>query len=291
MAIDAGLEPVQAVRMATLNAAEAFGLDDRGAIAPGRRADLVGTSSLEDFHAELVFSGGQRVAQDGEAVGAWPEPAVDESAVRGSVHVDLEALAFRVPVEGEHLRVIGIVPDQLYTKELIVIPKTANGEVVADVENDVLKLAVVERHRGTGNVGLGFVNGLGLKRGAIAGSVGHDCHNVTVAGVDDASMHRAVRAIKELGGGLVAVDGESVLASIALPIAGLMSTHPVEAVEAEMGALLEAAEALGSSLHDPFMQLGFLALEVIPQLKLTDKGLVDVDKFDFVSLWYEGEAS
>ncbi len=288
LAIDHGLDPIQAVRMATLNAAEAFGLDDRGAIAPGRRADLVITPSLEEFRAERVFSGGRLVAQDGKPIGAWPEPEVDERAVRGSIHVDVDALSFRVPAEGEHIRVIGIVPDQLFTKELVVVAKVVKREVVADVERDVLKLAVVERHRGTGNVGLGFVKGLGLKRGAIAGSVGHDCHNLTVAGVDDTSMRTAVRAVKELGGGLVAVDGETVLGSIALPIGGLMSKHPVEAVHAEMEALLEAAETLGSPLGDPFMQLGFLALEVIPKLKLTDKGLVDVDKFDFVPLWYEG---
>ena len=289
LAIDDGLDPIQAVRMATLNAAEAFGLEDRGAIAPGRRADLVVTPSLEALRAEMVFSGGQLVAEDGEAVGAWPEPEVDESAVRGSIHVDLDTLSFRVPVEDGHIRVIGIVPDQLYTEELVMVAKTEDGEAVADVENDVLKLAVVERHRGTGNVGLGFVKGLGLKQGAIAGSVGHDCHNLTVAGVDDVSMQTAVRAVKELGGGLVAAVDDNVLGSIALPIAGLMSKHPVKAVHAEMEALLDAAERLGSPLGDPFMHLGFLALEVIPKLKLTDKGLVDVDKFDFVPLWYEGE--
>jgi adenine deaminase len=136
---------------------------------------------------------------------------------------------------------------------------------------------------------LGFVKGLGLKQGAIAGSVGHDCHNLTVAGVDDVSMQTAVRAVKELGGGLVAAVDDNVLGSIALPIAGLMSKHPVKAVHAEMEELLDAAERLGSPLGDPFMHLGFLALEVIPKLKLTDKGLVDVDKFDFVPLWYEGE--
>jgi adenine deaminase len=211
--------------------------------------------------------------------------------VRGSVHVDLDAVSFRVPVEGEHMRVIELVPNQLVTNELVVVPKTSKGEVVSDVEQDVLKLAVVERHRGTGNVGLGFVKGLGLKRGAIAGSVGHDCHNLTVAGVDDDSMRTAVRAVKELGGGLVAAIDDAVIGSIALPIAGLMSKHPVEAVHEEMQALLGAARRLGSTLHDPFMHLGFLALEVIPKLKLTDRGLVDVDKFEIVPLWYTGTSS
>ncbi|MGC9358728.1 MAG: adenine deaminase C-terminal domain-containing protein, partial [Anaerolineae bacterium] len=165
--------------------------------------------------------------------------------------------------------------------------RVEGGAVVADVERDLLKMAVVERHQGTGNVGLGFVKGLGLKRGAIAGSVGHDCHNITVAGTDDVSMRHAVEAVKDLGGGLVAVADGRVLGSVPLPIGGLMSDRPVEEVREQMQLLLDAASELGSSLGDPFMQLGFLALEVIPKLKLTDKGLVDVDKFDFVPLWVE----
>jgi adenine deaminase len=207
--------------------------------------------------------------------------------VRGSVNVDLDALSFRIPVEGERVRVIGVIPDQIVTEERILEPRVEDGEALAETERDLLKLAVVERHRGTGNVGLGFVQGLGLKRGAIAGSVGHDAHNVTVAGANDDDMRAAVRAVKELGGALVAVlDGE-VLGSVPLPIGGLMSDRPIEGVRAQMEALLEAARELGCPLHDPFMQLGFLALEVIPKLKLTDQGLVDVEAFDFVPLWVD----
>ncbi|MBN1261187.1 MAG: adenine deaminase [Anaerolineae bacterium] len=286
-AIAAGLDPIMAVRMATLNGAEAFGLHDRGAIGPGRRADLVAIPSLADFRAVKVFAAGRLVAEEGQIVGDWPAPQVDEHAVRGSIHVDMEALSFRIPAGGTHLRAIGVIPDQLYTEERIMEARIVAGEAAVDLERDLLKLAVIERHRGTGNVGLGFVQGLGLQRGAIAGSVGHDCHNLTVAGADEVSMRRAVRAVKELGGGLVAVIGDRVVGRVPLPIAGLMSDQPVDVVSRQMDALLEATRALGSPLHDPFMHLGFLALEVIPKLKLTDQGLVDVDQFDFVPLWVE----
>ncbi len=287
LAIAHGLPPITAVQMATLNAAEAFGLKDRGAIAPGRRADLVVTASLESFRAEIVFSGGRIVARDGEPFGAWAEPQVDDHAVRDTVHLDLSRLSFRIPAEGRKVRVIELIPDQVITGERVMEAKIVEGEAVADPDRDLLKLAVIERHRGTGNVGLGFIHGLGLKRGAIAGSVGHDCHNITVAGADDRSMRTAVEAVKRMGGGLVAAEGEEVLAEVPLPIAGLMSDAPLTEVEAQMEALLQAVRELGSPLHDPMMQLGFLALEVIPKLKLTDQGLVDVDKFDFVPLWVE----
>jgi adenine deaminase len=287
LAVAAGLDPVTAVQMATLNAAEAFGLRDRGAVAPGRRADLVVVPDLHDFRAAQVLAGGRLVAQAGAPVGAWPLPTPDDTAVRGSVHVDLAALSFRIPAQGRRLRVVGLIPDQVATGHLVLDATLVDGEAVADVGRDLLKLAVVERHHGTGRVGLGFVQGLGLQRGAIAGSVGHDAHNLTVAGADDASMLTAVRAVQELGGGLVAALGDAVLGSVPLPIAGLMSDQPVEVVRQQMDTLLHAARALGSPLHDPFMQLGFLALEVIPQLKLTDRGLVDVEQFDFVPLWVE----
>ncbi len=290
LAIAAGLDPVIAVQMATLNAAEAFGLRDRGAIAPGRRADLVVTPSLEAFAATRVFSGGRLVAEDGGPVGNWPAPEISaelESAVLGSIHVEPAALDFRIPAEGTRLRVIGVIPDQLVTEDRILAARIENGEAVIDLERDLLKMATIERHQETGNVGLGFVQGMGLQRGAIAGSVGHDCHNITVCGTDEAEMRAAVAAVKTLGGGLVAVLEGEVIGQVALPIAGLMSDQPVERVREEMDALLEAVARLGSPLHDPLMQLGFLALEVIPKLKLTDLGLVDVDKFDFVPLWVE----
>jgi len=285
LAIAAGLPPITALQMATLNAAEAFGLKDRGAIGPGRRADLVVTPSLTDFRAVNVFAGGKLVAENGVPAGKWALPQADESRVRGSIHVDIEALSLHISAEGTRVRAIGIIPDQLVTDERVMDAHIVAGEVISDVSRDLLKLAVIERHNHTGKIGLGFVHGLGLKRGAIAGSVGHDCHNVTVAGVSDAEMLAAICAVKDLGGGLVAVlDGE-VIASVPLPVAGLMSDQPLEVVRAQMDALLDHVKELGSPHHDPFMHLGFLALEVIPKLKLTDQGLVDVEKFDFVSLW------
>lgn len=285
LAIAAGLPPITALRMATLNAAETFGLTDRGAIGPGRRADLVVTPSLTDFRAIKVFAAGKLVAENGVPVGKWPLPQADESRVRGSIHVDVEALSFRIPAEGTRIRAIGVIADQIVTDERIMDVTIVNSEAIPDVARDLVKMATIERHNHTGKVGLGFVHGLGLKRGAIAGSVGHDCHNVTVAGVSDAEMRAAVRAVKDLGGGLVAVLNGEVIASVPLPIGGLMSDLPVEVVRAQMDTLLERVKELGSPHHDPFMHLGFLALEVIPKLKLTDQGLVDVEKFDFVDLW------
>jgi adenine deaminase len=287
LAVSEGLEPITAIQVATLNAAEWFRLRDRGAIAPGRRADLVVFSNLKDFYAEIVFAGGTLVAQDGVLAGGWPVPAAGDASVRDTVHVDWDRLSLAIPAQGQRVRVIGVIPDQVVTEHLVEPAKVVDGLAVADLERDLLKMAVIERHRWTGNVGLGFVQGMGLKRGAIAGSVGHDAHNLTVAGCDDVSMMTAACAVGDLGGGLVAAAGEEVLASVPLPIAGLMSDQPVEAVRQQMDELVEVARDLGSSLHDPFMTLGFLALEVIPALKLTDQGLVDVDKFDFVSLWVE----
>jgi len=292
LAIAEGLDPITAFRMATLNAAEWFRLYDRGAIAPGRRADLVVFSDLKDFRAEMVFAGGLLVARAGEPVGAWPRPQADESAVRSTVHVDWDRVSLTIAApdpaaSSATARVIGVVPDQVITEHLVEDVPVRAGEAVADPARDLLKIAVIERHRGTGNVGLGFVRGLGLKRGALAGSVGHDAHNLIVVGCDDTSMLTAAHAVADMGGGLVAAAGEEVLASVPLPIAGLMSDQPVETVRRQMDRLVGAATSLGSSLHDPFMSLGFLALEVIPALKLTDQGLVDVERFDFVPLFVE----
>jgi len=280
-----GLEPVTAIRMATLNTAERFRLWDRGAVAPGYRADLVVFSGFEDFRITRVYAGGKLVAVDGRIL---PEAVVaPQVSIGGAMHVRMDALDFRIPAQGRQVRVIGVIPGQIVTAHLVEEAKVVDGEAVADVERDILKLAVVERHKGTGNVGLGFIKGIGLKQGALASSVGHDSHNITVVGTNDADMRAAVEEVVQLGGGLVAVAEGEVRGEVPLPIAGLMSDRPLEEVRAEMDALLEAAHELGSPLHDPFMVLGFMALPVIPALKLTDKGLVDVEQFQFVDLFVE----
>lgn len=291
IAVKEGLDPVTAIRLATINGAEAFGLGDRGAIAPGRRADLVVTPSLERFRASQVLSGGKFVARDGHPTGDWPQPVVNIPSVRDTIHIETDTVSLRIPASGKQagarIRVIEIIPDQLVTDERIMTAAISNGEATADPPRDLLKLAVVERHQRSGRVGLGFLRGLGLQRGAIAGSVGHDCHNIIVAGTNDPDMISAIRAIRASGGGYVAVLDGKILARVPLPVAGLISDQSIEIVSSQMDDLLRGVARLGSSFHDPFKYLSFMALEVIPRLKLTDRGLVDVEKFDFVPLWID----
>ena len=285
MLIAEGVHPVRAIGLATLNPAEYFGLHDRGAVAPGRRADLVVVPSLEELHVEGVFSGGKLVAAGGKAL--WPRATGSPSPPAPSMAVPDDALDFSIPRRAGRVRVIRAIPDQIATDGAQVAPTTAGGEVVADTRRDLLKIAVVERHTGSGRVGLGLVTGIGLRRGAIAGTVAHDHHNIVVVGADDDSMRSAVRAVAGLRGGLAAADGDRILASLPLPVGGLMSEAPIREIRASFDGVVEAAGALGSPLHDPFMAMSFLALEVIPALKITDLGLVDVEAFELVDLWVE----
>lgn len=282
-AIAKGLPPMTAFRMATLNPAEYFRLHDRGAIAPGRQADLMVFSDLNRPVAELVFRGGKLVAQDGVVL-PWERP-MRRSILRSSMNVDWSKVDLSIPVSGREVRIIGLVPDQLITEAIVEETPQWAGRVVADPDRDILKMSVIERHLATGNVGKGLVRGLGLKRGAIASTVAHDHHNIVVIGTDDQSMLAAAHAVAETRGGMAATDGDSVLAQLPLPIAGLMSDQPIETVRDQMDQMLHAAHQLGSTLHDPFMAMSFLALPVIPALKLTDHGLVDVDHFQLVSLF------
>ena len=290
LAIAHGLDPVTAIRMATLNTAEWFRLYDRGAIAPGKRADLVVFGDLMDIRPEFVFSAGQLVAQDGGLVGDWPTPLVDESAVRDTVRVNWDAInehTFKIPAQGPKARVIGVLEGQLVTQHLIEPISRDNGHAAADPERDILKMAVIERYKDTGNVGLGFIHGMGLQAGALAASVAHDHHNIVVIGADDKSMLTAARAVGEMGGGFVVSNEDRVIAALPLPIGGIMSDRPIDAVREEMDTLLINSAALGSEMHDPFMVMGFMALEVIPALKLTDQGLVDVEQFKLVPLFLD----
>jgi adenine deaminase len=280
--IAAGLDPVDAIGLCTLNPCAHYGLHDRGAVAPGRRADLVVTSDLETLPIEEVWVQGRRVAREG-MVESWPRPRATPPPP--SMKVAPDEAAFRIPASGDRVRVIGVVEDQIVTRSLEEAPLVRDGVVVADPTRDLLKIAVLERHRGTGRVGLGLVKGIGLKAGAIAGTVAHDHHNLVVVGADDHSMATAASAVAGLGGGLAVVRDGSVLATLALRVGGLMSEDPIETVREGLDGVVGAARTLGSELHDPFMAMSFLALEVIPSLKITDQGLVDVDRFRPVPLF------
>lgn len=213
------------------------------------------------------------------------KPPLRKIDLRSSMNAYPDGLDFSIPAQGERIRVIGGRADQVVTDHLVEDARIVEGEAVVDLDRDILKMAVVERHRASGQIGKGFIHGFGLKRGAIAGSVAHDHHNLVIIGADDDSMRAAARAVIEMGGGLVAHDGEQVLATLALPVAGLMSEEPLAEVRRQYDALIAAAQSMGSGMYDPFMAMSFMALEVIPSLKLTDVGLVDVEKFELVDLF------
>jgi adenine deaminase len=281
-AVALGLDPVIAIRLASWSCARHYGFTDRGAVAPGFRADLLTFERLDDFRPDLVVLGGRRVAQGGRLLEEIPGAPMEEGPGFRIDGFDRSRLRVAAP-EHALLRVIEVRAGSLATGASLEPARIVDGAAVADVSRDLLKLAVVERHMGTGNVGVAFARGFGLKRGAIASSVAHDSHNVVVVGVDDASMETAVRRVAAIGGGVVVADGAEALAEVALPVAGLMSNAPMVDVDAAERRANEAAHALGGTMDHPFMTLAFLALPVIPELKLTDKGLVDVAKFDFVS--------
>ncbi|MGD8241571.1 MAG: adenine deaminase [Desulfobacterales bacterium] len=283
MAIDMGLDPVTAVRIATLNPARYFNLPAHGAIAPGKRADLVILDALETVAVHQVYSRGRLAAEAGGVAPdlVWPPQA----AAPPSMHIDPQTIDLSLKAEGERVRVIEIVPEQIVTTAGLARTAVRDGLAVADPDRDLLKIAVIERHQGTGRAGIGFVRGMGLVRGALASSVAHDAHNIVVVGADDRDMQAAVSQVAAMGGGLVAVCAGEVLAHLALPIAGLMSPQPISAIDAQLTTLLAAAHQMGATLPDPFMTLSFLALPVIPALKITDHGLVDVDRFAVVPIF------
>ena len=278
-AISRGLEPVRALQMATINTAEYFRLHNRGAIAPGYLADLITIRDLPKLGIDMVFYKGKLVARQGKSLFSLP-PILPE--LTNTVHIkplateSLSLRAKRSNLTEETYPVIEIVPRQIVTKKRVEKVKVVDGIIMPDLEKDILKLVVVERHKASGNIGLGLVKGFGLKEGALASSVAHDSHNIVAMGSNDFDILRAIEEIDKLQGGLVACANHEIIASLPLPIAGLLSLEPVEAVVAQLENLQKAAAKLGNLPPAPFSILSFLALPVIPELRLTDLGLVDV---------------
>lgn len=276
-AVALGVPPEDALVMASLNPALYHGLAHLGAIAPGYRADVLVLPDLVSFVPELVLKAGRPVEEIASvAVPEWVRHTVRVGAVPSDV--------FRIPWQGGNARVIGLVEGQIVTESLVDEPRVEDGLAVADPSRDLAKIAVLERHLGTGRVGLGFVRGFKLARGAFGATLAHDAHNLVVVGVDDPSMARVVERLGELGGGIVVADGAEILSELPLPVAGLLSDRPLAEVLAASRALNAAAQQLGVAYPHPFQVLAFLALSVIPSLKITDRGLVDVDRFELVPL-------
>lgn len=277
-AVKLGLEPVRAIQLATINSAQYFRLHDLGAVAPGYLANLLVLGDLSTFETEMVFYRGELAAKEGKAL--FTPPAVEDTEMEHTVNVKpFSVEALRMPASGDTHAAIEIIPDQIITKRIDVRINVDNGFVAADTEGDILKLVVVERHKATGNTGLGLVKGFRLKRGALASSIAHDSHNIVAVGASDSDIYLAISEVEKLQGGLVIAAEGKVLGSLPLPIAGLLSEEPLEVVVDRFERLQAIARELGAGLGDPFATLSFLALPVIPELRLTDLGLVDVLAF------------
>ncbi len=283
--ITLGLDPLLALQMATVNTARHYGLNDLGVIAPGYLADLVTFADLRDLRVSRTFASGRLVAE-GERM-LVPQHNTTPPPTNRVLAPGLAESSFVIPANGKQAHIIGVIPEQIVTRNLIEEVSAQNGNVVAAPERDILKIAVVERHKATGHVGVGLVKGFGLREGALASSVAHDSHNIVVVGATDAEMLLAAQTIIELDGGICAVRGQQVLGQFPLPVAGLMSAGSLENAREAMSNLLEAARSLGCTLTNPYMAMAFLALPVIPQLKLTDMGLVDVIAFSLCSLFVD----
>ena len=279
-AVQLGLDPVTAIQMVTINPAKYFGLNRLGAIAPGYQADLTAFEGIRNFNIKMLFKQGKLT-----------DPATLKSKTpANSLNNTIKIVTpspdnLRVKASGHNINVMEIIPHQIVTRQLIISALIKDGLAISDTKRDILKIAVVERHQASGRIGLGFVKGFGLKQGAIASSVAHDSHNIIVIGINDADMLMAVKTLKQMRGGQAVITGGRVLAGLPLPIGGLMSNMPLPRLAPRIIKLHQAARHIGCHLPDPFMTMSFLSLSVIPELKLTDKGLVDVKTFKIVSLF------
>lgn len=282
-AVEYGLPPITAIQMASLNTAEYFKIPMLGAIAPGYKADMLLFDDMVNFKPKIVIKNGKIVAQNGKFIAEAPD---SPPILRGSINVKwIELDDFKIKAESNKLKAINIIPNQLITKASEEEIKVVNGYVEADIEKDILKIAVIERHKGSGNTGLGFVKGVGLKSGAIASTVAHDSHNMVIVGTNDEDMFYAAIELVKSQGGKIVVENRKTLAHLSLPIAGLISHKSIENVIENVSSLSKNAKKLGCKLDDIFLTMAFLSLPVIPELKITDKGLVDVNKFQFTDLF------
>ncbi len=287
LAVAQGIDPLGALRMATLTPARHFGHRHRGGVAPGYLADLVAVGSLERCDVRRVWKRGRLVVADGRLV-EGPVPRGTPPMSGGSRVLVPEEGAFRLPVPpGARIRVVGLRPGQVVTDHLVLEPSLQNGEAVADPERDLALMAVLEKNRGTGRYALGFVKGLGLREGALASSVAHDAHNFVAVGMDVPSLRTALAALVSSGGGIVAARGGDVVASLELPVGGLMHPGDPRDVARGLEAVEQAAARWGTPLSHPFMAMSFLSLSVIPELKLTDQGYVDLGRGGFQTLFVE----
>ncbi len=289
--VKAGLNPVKAIRIGGLNTAEYFGLKNVGAIAPGYKADLLVLPDLENFEPEIVIKNGNIAAKNGELL---QQPGAGRQVTaRGSVNVRwIERSDFKIKpthIEKENgtvdIKAIQVIPNQLITEIYSGKASLNDGYAEPNLNDDILKICVIERHRASGNIGRGFVRGFNLKSGAMASTVAHDSHNMVIIGTNDEDMYRAAVRLIKIQGGKVVVNNGEVIAELPLPIAGLISDKNYDEVIKCCDDLNKAASSLGCTLNDPFMAMGFLSLPVIPKLKITDKGVFDTEKFDFVDIF------
>lgn len=282
-AVDAGVDVIKAVQIGSLNTAEYFGLKNQGAIAPGYRADLLILPDLKNFKPDIVIKDGKVVAEHGELLKSFTK--FEKPSVRSSINVRwIEKKDFEIKGTSKFVNTIEIIPHQLVTKSSVCEAKFENGLLNSNTDTDTLKILVMERHRATGNIGKGFVKGFNLKSGAIASTVAHDSHNMIIVGTNDFDMYTAAVELVKMQGGKVVVKDGKVIAKLPLPIAGLISDKDFEYVVSHCEELNKAVKNLGCTLDDAFMTMSFLSLPVIPELKITDKGLFSTKKWDFVKI-------
>ena len=282
-AVDAGVDVIKAVQIGSLNTAEYFGLKNQGAVAPGYKADLLILPDLKTFKPDLVIKDGKVVAENGKLLKDFAK--FEKPSVRSSINVRwIEEKDFEIKGTSEFVNTIEIIPHQLVTKSSVCKAKFENGKLNSNTETDTLKILVMESHLATGNIGEGFVKGFNAKTGAIASTVAHDSHNMIIVGTNDFDMYTAAVELVKMQGGKVVVNNGKVIAKLPLPIAGLISDKDFDYVVKHCDELNEAVKELGCTLDDAFMTMSFLSLPVIPELKITDKGLFSTKKWDFVKI-------